>query len=210
MRPVNKSRGVKSALCVLSALTMSACVSILPDPVPASIVYKLETPSETAVPLPGAKIYRIDRPTAPIGLINDRIIVSPDGDTLSMVERANWAQSIPELIQHSFMDEMASRATMVGVLPASGARTEFRAHLTVRNFDAVFDEGPDRPPAARVSYMATVSDAGTRDLIGTYSVSKTVRADSVNVSSIVKAQSEANRSAIDEVADWMETLSLKN
>ena len=191
-------------------LALAGCVSILPDPEPASVVYRLETPSVTAAPAADAQIFRIDRPTAPIGLVNDRIIVSPDGKTLTRIVQANWAQSIPELIQHSFMDEMASRSSMVGVLPASGARTEYRAHLTVRNFEAVFDEGSDRAPLARVSYMATVSDASTRNLIGTYSVAKSVRADNVNVSSIVSAQSEANQTAISEIADWMEGLSLTN
>ncbi len=198
-----------SALVVMAALSVTACVSILPDPAPADVIYRLQSSAETVSPAPDAKVFRIDRPTAPVSLIRDDIVVSPGGGTLAIAGSAKWAQSIPELIQHSFMDELATRSDLIGVLPTSGARTTHRVHLTVRNFEAAFDQGEGQSPLSTVHYTATVSDASTRDLLGTFTVRETERAASNSVPSIVQAQSAANRKALQRISDWLTTLELK-
>ena len=193
----------------LSATVLGGCVSsFIPDPKPAAVVYQLSPGADAVAPQQGAKIYRVDRPTAPSSLLRDAIVVSPDGRTLAVAENAKWAQSVPDMIQGSLMQELASRSDLIGVLPTSGARTTHRVHLTIQNFEATFDQGTDNAPVVRVQYLATVSDAGTRNLIGTLTTNQTQRAGSNAVSSIVQAQSTANQAAMDEISDWLVTLDL--
>ena len=193
----------------LVSMTMAGCVSVLPDPKPADIVYRLDTASTAVTPRDDAKIYRVDRPTAPSSLIRDEIVLSPDnGRTLAVANNANWSQTIPDMVQNSLMQELATREDLIGVLPTSGARTSHRVHLTIQNFEAVFDGGTENAPVATVQYLATVSDAGTRNLVGTLTVKKTQRAGSNAVSSIVDAQGSANRAAMVEITDWLATLDL--
>jgi len=157
------------------SVALAGCVSVLPDPKPADIVYRLDTANSPVQPAENAKIFRVDRPTAPSSLIRDEIVVSPDGRTLAVVQNANWSQSIPDLVQNSLMKELATRQDIIGVLPTSGARTSHRVHLTIQNFEANFDNGTENAPIAIVQYLATVSDAGTRNLLGTLAVMKSER-----------------------------------
>ncbi len=190
-----------------SALLLSGCLSsILPDPAPAPVVYRLSTIENTVEAKPDAMVLRIDRPSAPIIFMGQDVVVSPDGQRMATASQALWAEPIPSLIQSSLFDVLSTRENIIGVLPTTGARTTHRSHITVRNFEARFDRGPESAPLAVVQYTVTVSDASTRDLIGTHDVRKTVRADAANVSSIVKAQDEANQQAMEDIADWIEGL----
>mgnify|MGYP000492369579 CR=1 FL=1 len=196
-----------AGLLISAALVSGGCLSsIIPDPAPADSIYRLITASNVAVPTPDATVFRIDRPTAPAALMSYNVIVSPDGQRLASASQARWAENIPSLIQTSFFDMLSTRESIVGVLPTSGARSDLRAHITVRNFEALFDNGEASAPLAVVHYTATVSNATSRVLIGTLDVRKTERANAPNVSSIVAATNSANTAALSDIADWMEGL----
>ena len=200
-----------TAAVTITTLFLTSCLSsVLPDPKPADIVYRLSPAGAAVTSAPNAIVMRIDRPTAPTALMGLGIVVSPDGTRLATAKQARWSQAIPSMIQDSFYDELSTRQGITGILPASGARTSYRAHLTVRNFEATFDQGESRAPLATVHYTATVADASSRDLIGTFTVEKSVRATTPSVSAIVNAQDEANKEALSAVADWIETLALKS
>lgn len=196
---------------LLSAALLAGCLSsVLPEAKPADIVYRLAS-SGTAVPASSeAVIMRIDRPIVPVSLAGVQIIVSPDGTKIAAAQQARWGEPVADMIQASFYDYLTTRPAITGILPASGARTTHRAHLTVRDFQAVFDQGKSNAPLATVQYTATVANASSRDLIGTFTVKKTVRASSASVSAIVTAQDKANKEALADIANWMESLSLKS
>lgn len=192
---------------IAMAVGLGGCLSsVLPDPAPADSIYRLSKVTDTVPAVDGATIVRIDRPTAPKALMGIKVVVSPDGRRLAHAGQARWAQAIPDLIQTSFFEELGTRSRIVAVLPSSGARTDSRIHITVRNFQARFDNGPESAPLAIVQYSATLSDAATRNLIGTYDVRKTSRAYTPSVSAIVEAQDKANTEALAEIADWLEGL----
>lgn len=188
----------------LAALSLSACVSVLPDPAPADTIYRL-SPSAAGVPQsPSAKVVRIDRPSVSAIFETRSILVSPDGRRLLAAEGAKWTEIIPVMVQGSFVDLMGQRAGLVGVIPSSGARTDTRVHITIKRFEAEFDQGEDNPPLATVHYSMTLSQASNRNLIDSYDVYKTVRADEARISSIVAAMDAANKGALGELADWLE------
>lgn len=194
-----------------AAIILTGCLSsILPEPKPADNIYRL-SPAGSAVQSSSRAIaMRIDRPSAPSALMGVGIVVSPDGQRLANASQARWSEAIPAMIQASLFDLLTTRSEITGIMPASGARTTHRSHLTIRNFEAQFDQGESNAPLAVVGYTATVADASTRDLIGTFTVKKTARAASTNVSAIVNAQDKANKEALTAIANWMEGLSLKS
>jgi len=151
-----------------------------------------------------AFVVRVDRPQASIVFQTRDIVVSPDGQRLSTVAQAKWAEVMPVLIQQAFIDVLEARPNLVGVMPASGARTDTRLQITVKNFEAQFDRGPDTAPLAVVDFTVTYAKASNRNYLGTHSVRKTHRAEAASVSAIVDAISKANKAALTDITDWLE------
>jgi len=132
------------AISVLGAV-ISGC-SILPDPAPANTIYRLSEMPAPVTANDDAFVVRVDRPQASIVFQTRDIVVSPYGQRLSTVAQAKWAEVMPVLIQQAFIDVLEARPNLVGVMPASGARTDTRLQITVKNFEAQFDRGPDTAP----------------------------------------------------------------
>ena len=211
---VLRTQSVKLGLVIgISAMTAScsSLTSFIPEPAPAKTVYRLSASvqNETVTPNPDALILRIDRPTVPHPLAGNSITVSPSDDRILQASGAEWAEKVPDLIQGSVVDVLSSRSDIIGVLPISGARTELRIHLTVRNFEASYDQGENNAPLAIVRYTATLANASNRNLIGSFDVRKTERARDNRVSEIVRAQDLANTQAINSIADWVLETRLK-
>lgn len=191
---------------VLASLTLSACsvLSVLPDPLPADTIYRLSS-MPTAVPASSdASVIRVDRPGATIVFQSRNVVVSPDGQRLATAAQAQWSEVMPILVQKAFIDVLESRPNLIGVTPASGARTDTRVQITINNFEAQFDRGEGLPPLAVVDFSVTFANASNRDLLGTYKVRHTERASTVSVSAIVNAISKANVSALTDIAAWLE------
>lgn len=192
-------------LSILAATAgLSACVSILPDPAPAPTIYRLETsiaPSETSA---NAEIIRVDRPAATQIFNSSDIVVIQGGQKLSAIAQAKWSEATPVVIQDAMVDALQGSPQFIGLIPTSGARTKTRLHLSVKNFEANFDNGPESAPLAVVQYRVTYARADDRSLLGTHTVRETVRAQSINVSSIVAAIEQANDAAMSDIVTWLE------
>jgi len=159
MNIVKSSRLLLSMAC---AISLSACVSFLPDPAPADVIYRLSSQSQTVPAKSDAWVLRIDRPSAAFIFQNQDIIISPDGQRLAAASQAKWAEVTPVLVQEAMVDILSERANLVGVLPASGARTDTRLHLTIKKFEAHFDNGEASSPLAVVEYDVVMAQASTR------------------------------------------------
>jgi len=193
---------LKSSL--VAALFLSGCVSLLPEAGPADVVYRLSAANPYVPQSPNAFVVRIDRPSVSNEFETRDIIVSPDGRRLASASGARWAELIPVMIQNSLVDLMGAHEKLVGVIPSSGARTDTRIHLTVKGFEAQFDQGEDAAPLAVVHYAVTLSNASNRNLLDSYDVRKTIRANEARVSDIVKAMDTANQQALEDIVLWLE------
>lgn len=190
-------------ICVsTAALFCVSCVSVLPDPAPADVIYRLEGPRQYVKPLTAAPVIRIDKPTAARELNTASVIVTQNGEVAS-ASGAAWSDLIPPMVQRTLQGVLSGRDTLIGVLPNSGARPVYRVSLNIKRFEAEFDRGSESAPLAVVDYNVVLSNATTRKLISTYDVSKSHRAREVRVSSIVTAQKQANEEAMQDIADWM-------
>jgi len=197
-------------LLIGTTIMLCGCVSLLPDPAPANVVYRLSASNQGVPQSPTAKVVRIDRPRAASVFQGQDVVISPDGRRLASAAQAKWAESIPDMIQNSFVDVLAERSGLVGVIASSGARTDTRVHLTIKSFEARFDQGEDAAPMAVVHYAATLSNASNRNLLSTYDVRKTVRSSDIRVSKIVEAMDDANQQALNAITDWLETPEIRN
>lgn len=192
-------------LMILSlSASLSACVSILPDPAPAPSVYRLASSSNAVAAAANAEVVRIDRPAATQIFNSSDIVVTEDGQKLSAVAQAKWSEATPIIIQNAMIGALEGSSQFVGLIPTSGARTQTRLHLVIKNFEANFDQGLKSAPLAIVDYRVTYARADDRKLLGTHSVRKTVRAQSINVSSIVAAIEDANDAAMSDIVSWLE------
>ena len=197
------------ATIIFTALNVSGCISsVLPKPADANHIYRLSDDlqaSETAAVNRSEQAFtvRIDRPNAPKALQGYDLIVVQENAKLAIIGQAEWADSLPTMIQRAFLSEMNSRSDLIGILPTSGARSDYRAHITVRHFEAKFDRGESAAPLIIVDYLVTLSDAGTRALIGTQSFHTENRSASNHVSDIVKAKSSSNRDTLEQISDWL-------
>jgi len=204
-----KSRSVTRIMSNISLLagfvSLSACVSLLPDPEPADLVYRIDNNVNFVEAGANAPSLRIDRPTVAIALRGRDIIISQADRSLSVASGAMWADDIPTLVQRSLFDTLSGASDVIGVLPNSGARPQYRMSVNVLNFEALFDQGEGNAPLAVVAYSTVLSDASSRKLLGTFSTKKTVRATEGRVSSIVRAKSQANAQAMDEIKNWVST-----
>lgn len=194
-----------TAMCALGASVLSAC-SVLPDPAPPNIVYRLSMAGEAVTPDRDATVIRVDRPSA-ISVFNTRsIVVSPDGRRLATAAQAEWPEGTPTMLQQSLIDAFSRSSKIIGVLPQSGTRTDTRIHLTIKNFEAQFDQGESAAPKAVVAYDVTLANATDRKLISTFSTKQTVRAKAARISAIVTALESANNDAMQEIVDWVEAV----
>ena len=191
-------------LALLLSASLTACVSVLPDPAAAPSVYRLATNPSQATKVSNPEIIRIDRPSATQVFNSTDIVVVQGDQKLSKIAQAQWSEATPIIIQTAMIDALEGSSNFVGLMPTSGARTATRLHLSVKNFEANFDNGPESAPLAEVQYRVTYARADDRQLIGTHSVRQTVRAQSINVSSIVAAIEQANAAAMGDIVSWLE------
>lgn len=203
-------RLIRTFLLGAGTILLSGCVSLLPEPAPADVIYRLSAANVGVPQSPNAKVVRIDRPKAANVFQGQDVVVSSDGRRLALAAQAKWAESIPDMIQNSFVDVLAERPGLVGVIPSSGARTDTRVHLTIKSFEARFDQGEDTAPMGVVHYAVTLSNASNRNLLSTYDVKKMVRSSDIRVSTIVEAMDNANQQALNAIADWLETPQIRN
>ena len=185
------------------ALTLTACFNVLPEPDPANSIYRLSSNLERTEYQATAPIIRIETPSADRLVATRRIVVSPDANRLAVAGGAEWADSLPKLVQKSLVETLAARPEMIGVIPRVGAKSDYRIHINIDKFEARFDNGPEAAPLILISYTATFAEAGSRDLLGTRQFTTTQRAGGFAVSDIVKAMNTANNSNLGKLADWM-------
>ncbi len=186
------------------AASLSGCLSVLPDPDPAPTLYRLNSNFTPAAQSAAAELVRVDRPAASQVFSTSDIVVSNAEQKLSVVAKANWAESMPSLVQSTMIDALEASPRFIGLTSTSGANTKTRLNLSIQNFEANFDNGQKNAPLAIVSYRVTYSNIANRKLLGTFTAKQTRRAESINVSSVVSAIEAANQATMVDIVQWME------
>jgi len=193
-----------STAMLAAGLSLSACISVLPDAKAAPTVYRLSVPGTLAVNTTDQSIVvNIDYPKAPKALGGTDIVLSPDGRRLTAAAAANWSEPMPSLLRNVLIDTLSKDGKISGVIPNGSTRVPYRLNMDIRRFESVFDQGEDAPPLAVIQINLSLVDTSTRQIIGTHSIEETVRASQKSVSSIVRASDQVSQTAMQNAADWM-------
>ena len=185
-------------------LSLSACISVLPDAKAAPTVYRLSVPGALATSVNAqSTVVNIEYPKAPKALGGTDIVLSPDGRRLTAASGASWSEPVPNLLRNVLIDTLGRDGKVTGIIPNGSTRVPYRLNMDIRRFEAVFDNGEDAAPLAIIQLNLTLVDTSTRNIVGTHAVQKTVRANEKSVSAIVSATDRASQDAMQEAADWM-------
>ena len=199
MRPV---LFIKPVLIALAALSVSACVSLLPESTP-SAVYRLSSPEARAWTGEGRTVIAIVPPQAPRGLAGDEIAIQMADGHIAYMAASRWIAPAPRILQTLVVDTFnASDSRLAPVLPEDGVRADYELRLDLREFEAVYDQGDGRAPLIRVRLAARLVARDGRRLAGSSVFVGEARASANRVGSIVAAFDQAATQVSRELSDW--------
>ena len=128
-------------LTLTLSASLAACVSVLPNTAPASAVYRLSTSVQPIEKTSTAQIIRVVRPSVTQLYNANKIVVTKDGQRLSTIAEAKWSEATPDMLQSAMIDSLENSSQFIGLAPTAGAQAETKLHLSVKNFEASFDNG---------------------------------------------------------------------
>lgn len=204
MRKQRKHTGLVLGLMMAAFTGLGGCVSVLPDPEPAPTIYRLHVPQMLKHASIGKPIaINIERPDVPSALSGRDIVVSTDGRQLSFVAGAKWSEPIADLLRTRLIDDLSANGQIVGIIPKGSTRVPYRLNISVRRFEAIFDQGEDAAPLAVVRLNLALTNTKDRKLVASRSFEYVQRADKAHVSSIVNAIDMATSAAVGDIETWL-------
>ncbi|WP_339737284.1 ABC-type transport auxiliary lipoprotein family protein [uncultured Maricaulis sp.] len=199
MRPVIS---IKLALIALSALSLSACVSLLPESTPSS-VYRLASPEARAWSGESRTVVEVVPPQAPRGLAGDEIAIQMADGRIAYMASARWIAPTPRIMQNLIVDTFnAADSHLAPALPEDGIRAAYELRLDLREFEAVYDRGDNNAPLVRVRLSTRLVANSGRAFVGSSVFVGEARASSNRVGAIIGAFDQAASQVSQELADW--------
>ena len=194
-----------SGAVLICMISLGGCVSVLPKPKDAPVVYRLSVPQglSAANTVTGA-VVNIEYPQAAKSIGGTDIVLSPDGRRLTIAANSRWAAPIPDQIQNILIDTLAKKPGITGVTPSASLRPAYRLNMDLRRFEAVFDNGEDMAPLAVVQINLSLTETRKRQLIASRIVKQQSRAGAKTVSAVVAAQDHATAAVVNEIVNWLE------
>ena len=195
---------LRAGAAALAALTVSACISVLPESEPRRI-YRLEPPAAgaQAAPVESAPVIVVERPLAPRGLASDRIALSMADGRISYIDGASWISPAPDMVHDLVLEVFRAEAPgLAAVRAPDGVQDDWRLRTELTRFEAVYDRGEGAAPLVEVTLRARLVDSDDRRLAGARAFSASARAADNRQSAIVDAFGEAARSAAGALTAW--------
>ncbi|MFS2318305.1 ABC-type transport auxiliary lipoprotein family protein [Maricaulis sp. D1M11] len=194
---------LRGLLMGLAALSVSACVSVLPEAEPVDI-YRLSPPQPVEWSGDDWTVVRVDLPQAPRALANDHIAVIGETRSIAYLAGARWINTTPRMIQTLIVETLDSDATpLVPARPEDAVQTDFILRMDLREFEAVYDQGANRAPLVTVRIAARLMRSDDRSFVGGRVFTSTSRADGNSAGAIVRAFDQSSHEAANELAGWM-------
>lgn len=191
---------MKRFLLALTALsTLSACVSLLPEPEPPQALYRLG-PVEADLGVSLGKSVLVRQPEAPRVLSGVEMVARDRRGAIRLIEGVEWADRAPRLLQLTLLDYIAGGGQGLGVLPETGARADLE--LTWRVSEMALDGN-----TAMVRLELTVLDGSSRAPLSQRIVTSEVQAAGDSASRRAEALSEAARNTVRQAAEFLAELS---
>ncbi|MCB1970531.1 MAG: membrane integrity-associated transporter subunit PqiC [Geminicoccaceae bacterium] len=162
-----------------------------------------KTTFDESLPRTGSAIV-IDAPTATAGLNTARIALRPDATRLEYYANAIWVDVVPVMVQNLLTESLDStdRVDALSPMEASGIRANYSLRMYIREFQAEYDEGTDKPPMVHVNTEVRLLDMPRRDSLATVSFEQFERSKGTSISEVVLAYDEALGKVLKRLVDW--------
>jgi cholesterol transport system auxiliary component len=189
-----------SAIVLLSAL--AGCLSLIkePDAITTYALRHLET--ETT---PGARVpwsLTIIRPNTGTLLDSNRIAVRPQPNVLQVYQGANWADSMPDMVQTHLVEafENSSRITTVS-RQNSGVPAEVALLIDIRRFESDYGAG-GKIPNVVIHLHAKLLEYPSNRVIAVENFSSETKAADKSVPAVVAAFEQGLNRNTGEIVQW--------
>jgi len=199
---------LRLASIALAALSLSACVSLLPKSKPAQL-YRFEAahPAPTA-PLPpkpaGAPTVGVfwSNGTFQREAAADRIL-TVTGDKVAYIADVRWAAPAEVLFDQAVFETFDAAGGHVRLVPRGApSATDFVLRVDVRDFEARYDAGAGAPPTVLVRLHATLTRDREHTVVSDQLFEARAPAADNRVGAIVAAYDKAVNDALGQVVAW--------
>lgn len=198
-------KGPGAALAAgLALLLAPGCVSLLPAQEPSTIYRLSGAVGDVSTPASGpGEVILIERPAAPRALAGNRIATDRGEGQIAYISGANWISPAPDMVQELVLDTFDRHlSAYTAARPSDGVAARYTLRLELRHFEAVYDQGDNRAPLARVAVRARLVNDEDHSLIGVTTATGESRAGANRQGAIVEAFSGAAHAAAQDLADW--------
>ncbi|MDZ4374734.1 MAG: ABC-type transport auxiliary lipoprotein family protein [Phenylobacterium sp.] len=197
------SRTLSALVAVAAALSVSACISLVPKSKPATL-YRFGLPlSEAAVGTATGTVGVFRTNSAfPREAAGDRILTITDGRAAYIAE-TRWvapAAALWDAAVVNAFDTDPGPARLV--VRGETAAADYTLRLDVRNFESRYERGPDAGPTVVIRVRAALAGREDRAQISERIFEKRIPASGNRVTAIVPAYDRAVAEILAELVDW--------
>lgn len=185
----------------LLALGLAGC-SALTAPPPSLYVLQPKTTYDTNLPTVNYQLV-VNTPVAPQSLDTARIALARSPTTIDYFASSAWTDRAPVMLQDLLVESFENTRKIVSVgRDTSGLRADYVLLTDMRDFEARYYDGTDKPPQVRVRLTAKLIKMPEREIIGGLDAVKLSDAERNDIDSIVAAFGEATGNAMKMIVQW--------
>ena len=199
MSALRRIHGVAGFAALLS---LAGCGSLLETTVPPPQMYVLRLAPTAPQPATTASAGSVQvlRPAAGPALDVDRIILLRSGQRVDSFAASRWAAPAPDMVASMIVDALRANGSFVAVFDdASPYPSQYNLRVTLRRFEADYTSG-NGPPTIHVAFDATLGRHRDRELVASFAVQQSVRADEDRMGAVVAAFEQATSAAVHALA----------
>ncbi|HEV2676964.1 MAG TPA: ABC-type transport auxiliary lipoprotein family protein [Aliidongia sp.] len=190
------------ALLLGLALGLAGCSAALTSTPPSLYVLQPKTTYDTNLPVVSYQLV-VTVPDAPQSLDTARIALARSPTTIDYFASSAWTDRAPVMVQDLLVESFENTRKIVSVgRDTSGLRADYVLLTDLRDFEARYYEGTNKPPQVRVRLTAKLIKMPEREIIGGLDAVKLSDAEHNDIDSIVAAFGEATGNAMKMIVQW--------
>jgi cholesterol transport system auxiliary component len=190
-----------STLALGAAVGLAGCSTFAPAP-PSLYVLQPKTTYDTNLPTANYQLV-VTVPDSPQSLDSARIALARSPTTIDYFASSAWTDRAPVMVQDLLVESFENTKKIVSVgRDTSGLRADYVLVTDLRDFEARYYQGTDRPPQVRVRLTAKLIKMPEREIIGGLDAIKVSDAERNDIDSIVGAFGEATGNAMKMIVQW--------
>lgn len=201
---------IGSALPLGAMFVLSGCGALLGGGKPAQL-YRFGAPPAAAPAtggvMPATRATLLLTPARfAAGIDGDRLLASRDREAL-YIKGLRWVAPAPTLFDEAVRAAFRARAPWIALTDRrAGGPADHVLQIRMDRFEARYDAGAKAPPTIRVEGEATLVDARTHGLVGSYRLVAGEQASSPDAAAVVAAFDRAAAKATIGMVDWADAM----